>query len=380
MVKSFIYISMVASLAIFSSGCGGNSTSTKTEVKDTTAPVITTVTPIQVQEDTNNTTTLAANEAATFNIPVTDHFSLTGSTLTFSAPSFDDNGGNEFNVTVTATDTAGNAGNKILTFDVVQTQAQATVAPTGDKDLIVDGSDVVGPSGLRWLNEAPANVVNFDDAKNFCTTTGYRLASRDEILNLIDYAKGDHASASLLENELSAFNGLSESWAAKIGDKFLSVNFAAGADTIENNGDATRSVVCVKGAPSPVDTFVTEGNITTDQTTQLKWTSVGDPTDGNNRYAIDNRGAADYCTGLTEDGGNWRLPNINELRTLMHTNDHKVPTAVAPTGTSVIWSSTEFTNAAANKSQNYVLDLTGDIATMRAEDQDQTLFVTCVKN
>ena len=385
MVKSFIYISMVASFAIFSTGCGSSNSTTKTEIKDTTAPVITTATPIEVQEDTNNTTTLAANEAATYSIPVTDHFSLTGSTLTFSAPNFDANGGNEFNITVTATDTSGNAGNKVLVFDVVQTQAQATVASTGDKNLSIDGTDVIGPSGLKWLNEAPANVVNFDDAQSYCTGKEYRLASRDELLNLIDYSKGDHGNASLLEDELNAFTGLSESWASKIGDKFLSVNFSDGADAITNDGAVTRSVVCVKGAGVPAHTFVAEGNVTTDQTTQLQWTSIGDPTDGNVRKAIENDEAANYCTGLATDGGNWRLPNINELRTLMQTEDHKVPVSIAPDGTTVMWSSTEFTNAAANNPQNYVLDVVGDIATIRSEEissQNQAvkLFVTCVKN
>lgn len=391
MVKNFIYISMVASFVLLSTGCGGGSSDNSkgsTEVTDTTAPTITTATPINVVEETNNTTTLTANEAATFSIDPTENFDLNGTKLTFSAPGFDQNGGNEYNVTVKATDNSNNVGEKVLTFNVTQTIAQAVVVPVGDKNLTVDGMDVVDPSGLKWLNEAPANIVDFNGAKSYCEGKGYRLASRDELLNLIDFTKGNHNNASLLEDELSAFSGFSESWASKIEDKFVSINFADGADLISDDATQTRSVICAKGTPAKAHTFVAENNITTDQATQLQWTSVGDPVDGNVRKAIDGDEAKNYCENLAINGGGWKLPTINELRTLMQTSDHKVPTSIAPEGTSVIWSSTEFTNVDAN-TQNYVLDLTKDIATIRSEnimttnddgnEVSQKLYITCVK-
>ncbi len=392
MVKNIITFSMIAALSLITVGCGGggSSDSSKTEV-DTTAPVITTATPVTVEEGKKHTLTLAANEQATFSIADSSGlFDLNGSALTFDAPDYDANGANEYNVTVTATDAANNSAEKVLSFLVTQTVAKAVVVPVGDKNLTVDGNEVIDLTGLRWLNQAPATTVNFADAKSYCEDAGYRLASRDELFNIIDFSKGDHAGAKLLEDELNAFTAYSESWADKIADKYLSLNFSAGADTIEANGDATRSVICVKGASAPAHTFTQEGDITVDQDTQLKWTSTGDPTDGNNRRAIDNNEAADYCANLAADGGNWRLPNINELRTLMQTSDHKVPDSIAPDGTTVIWSATEYSNSIAGMTQNYVLDLTGDIATIRSEvimttDDDgnpvaQKLFVTCVKN
>jgi|GEM_PF-3937284 len=399
MVKNILTLSMVASLALFSVGCGGggsdsndNNNNNNQQQVDQTAPVITTASPIDAVEETNTTVNLTANEAnVTFSIETPDtnntpnYFSLATTTLTFQAPAYDPNGGNEYNVTVKAADAANNVGQKVLTFNVVEKTYEATVTPVpvGNKDLTrnADGT-VTGPAGLLWTDNTDGDKTprTYDAAKAYCEGLGegWRMPQSSELINLIDFTKGDHNNANLLEDEFT--NTLTDpattvSWAETINGHNMMVNYIAGAGSLGDGVD--HAVKCVKGEKAPAHTFVTENNITTDQATQLKWTSVGDPTDGNVRHAIDGDDAANYCANLAVDGGGWRLPNINELRSLI--NNNEVPAAIAPSGTTVIWSATEFTNAAANVPQNYVIDLTGDVVYVRSEQTDQTLFVTCVK-
>ncbi len=391
MVKNSVLISFVAAFALLTIGCGGGGSSTTPDdggdnnetnqtVVDTTPPVITTATEFNVTEETNSTVQLTAIDEnnITFSIPVTENFDLNDTTLTFSAPSYQTGGVNDYNISVTAKDTANNTATKTLTFHVNQIVAQVVVVSTGNKDLLVDGDVVTGPTGLKWLN-VDTGILNYDDAVAYCADadngSGYRVARRDEILNLIDYSKGNGVDAKLLEEEFTQFSDKSESWALKVDGKYFYVNFAAGADGIENDGTTERSVLCVKGNPAPAHTFKVDGNTTLDEATRLEWTNM--VFDYSTRRAVNpdvntvpQETAAEYCP----DGYN--LPDIAQLRSIVDYNTNEVNSDIAPTGVSIIWSATEDTNNG-GIDKNYILDTNSSI--IRTEETNLTYFVTCVK-
>ncbi len=387
MVKNSVRISLVAAFALLTIGCGGGGSDTPSNDNndnndtnitqaDTTPPVITTASEFNVTEETNSTIQLSATDESSvvFTIAPTQNFELNNTNLKFSAPSYKNSGVNDYNVTVTAKDESNNSSNKTLTFHVNPVKAKVVVVSTGDKNLSVNGNVITGPTGLKWLN-VDTGIMNYSEAVNYCETEGYRIARRDEILNLIDYTKGNGVDANLLEDEFTQYQDKSESWALKLDDKYFYVNFASGADGFEDDGTATRSVLCVKGVSAPSHTFKVEGNTTTDKTTGLIWTNM--IFDHSTRRAINpdantipQETAAESCpTG-------YDLPNIAQLRSIVNYATNEVNPNIAPTGVSIIWSATEDTNNGGVE-KNYVLDTNNSL--ISTEETNLTYFVTCVK-
>ena len=397
MVKSLLALSMVASLALVTVGCGGSDNNDTPAPVDTAGPVFNNpATTFHTQEEHNSTITLQATDPSApvmFSISQTPHFMLAGSALTFSAPAYEDNASNEYYVTVTAKDSVGNSSTKIFSFIVDPLKASPMPVPVGDKNLTVQGDIITGPAGLKWLNTT-ASVTKYSDAVAFCENPnngkGFHIARRDQILNLIDYSKGNGVNASLLEDEFDK-NDKATTWAQKVADTYFSVNFVAGADVIEPGEDtpisggnaAQYTVMCVKGLPADPHTFVADeqnASIVIDQTTGMKWTKV-DTDNDEIRRAIEpddttasQQKAADYCPA------GFRLPTINELRTLVDYSDNSVNELVAPKPADtnkepILWSSTKFTNS--NVDKNYYLNTKTTL--ISAEVTSEAYFVTCVK-
>ncbi len=390
MVKNILSLSMVASLALFTIGCGGgdggSSDSNQQQQQDTTAPVITTASPIDAVEESNTTVTLSANEAnVTFSIVPADHFSLSGNTLAFAAPAYETNGTNAYNVIVKATDAAGNEGNKTLTFNVTPMVIKAV--STGDKNLTVEGNVVIGPRGKKWLNDN-APIMDYDAAVQYCEDadngSGYRIARRDEILDLMDYETDNDRA---LENEF--VNDKSIAWAKKTNDTYFYVNLNAGADGEAADGSATYSVLCVKGKEPKQHIYTTaEVNgtaVVKDETAKLVWTKVQSDQDEERRAitpddnevpGVNPQPAADYC----QNG--FRLPTINELRTLVDYEQNTVNSDVVPARTDnapvTLWSSTQDLRDHTNIAKNFHIDNQhkGVIST---DPQTTPYFVSCVK-
>ena len=133
MVKNLVSLSLLASLVLIGTGCGGGGGSNTTPdnnrtennntvQKDTTPPVITNQTNYSVEENTERTVTLTANEPVTYSMIEKPNFTLTDATLVFTAPDYNTTAGanNDYNTTVTATDEAGNEANTTFVFTVTK--------------------------------------------------------------------------------------------------------------------------------------------------------------------------------------------------------------------------------------------------------------------
>ena len=388
MVKKSLLISFAAAFSLFTIGCGGggdntpadtNNTDQNQSQRDTTPPVITSASEYNVTEETNSTITLSATDKSpvTFTVSQTENFDLNGSKLTFSAPSYKSNGNNDYNISVTARDESNNTSSKVLTFYVNPVKAEVVVVSTGDKNLTVAGDVITGPTGLKWLNvDTGITPLTYDEAVSFCNGRGYRVARRDEILNLLDYTQGNGVDGNLLEEEFTEYQNKSESWALKTNNKFYYVNLVSGADDTEDNGDAQKSVLCVKGVSAPSHTFKAEDNSKTlDKTTGLIWTNIA--FDHSKRRAINpdantnpQQTAQEFCPN------GYKLPDIAQLRSIVDYSTDKVNQNIAPEGVTIIWSATADTNNGGVE-KNFVLD--NNTSLIRTEETNLTYFVTCVK-
>jgi len=72
----------------------------------------------------------------------------------------------------------------------------------------------------------------------------------------------------------------------------------------------------------------TSDGIVKDSITKLEWQDSYPDTDNGTMKASDWYDAIHYCNALDLDGGGWRLPNINELKTLIV--DTQFPPAISP--------------------------------------------------
>ena len=395
MVKNILTFSMVASLTLFTAGCGGGGSSNQnqTQQMDTTAPAFTNTTSVfKVTEETNSSVTLSAadNSAVTFSINPTPHFLLNNDTLTFSAPVFEDNSSNEYNISVTAKDTSANATDKVFSFIVEPKKASSQIVSVGDKNLTVNGDKIIGPAGLEWLNDN-AGAMTYAEAVQYCKDadngSGFRVPRRDEVLNLMDYTTDDGRT---LENEFSATKSVS--WAQEVNDTYFMVNLNSGADgevseDDVNNGTKTYSVLCVKGRSADPHTFVvseTNNSVVIDQTTNMAWTKATTDNDATRRAidpdanidpTVNPQKAEDFCpTGYT-------LPNIAELRSLVDYSQNTVNTEIIPpVGNKIIivWSDTKDLTDNTGIDKNFHINAT-DKGIISTDAQTESFFITCVK-
>ena len=91
--------------------------------------------------------------------------------------------------------------------------------------------------------------------------------------------------------------------------------------------------------------FTKSGNIVTNNHSQLQWQ---DDAVGSTKTW---REAIDYCEALSVDGiSGWRLPNINELKSIINKSAHPIAvvSAFENIGSNQYWSSTTYAAVKAN--------------------------------
>ena len=338
------------------------------DTSDATAPVFDTAANIQIPENKLEITTIQAHdESGTVTYAITggddkDRFLIDETTgkLTFNHftadyehPS-DKDANNEYLVEITATDSALNKTAQTFTITVTDvsdtgTAANAKVLKTGlndgpnnapgfgDPRTVEKNGEVVsvGNNGLYWEDTAHINeTVTFDEAATYCAnlTLGgrnWRVPTRKELFELVNYGKYTDASPIMYDDGIT-YNNNGFFWTRttlfegrtykgdnfEVSDKAWFLSFRFGDDDIIDKSEKIH-VRCVSGATtfSSSGSFVSKGDYVKDQVTGLEWE--------NNSTAISQHltwyEAKERCESLP--GGTWRLPNINELHTIMPEND-----------------------------------------------------------
>lgn len=381
MKKTLLGLSLATSLVLMS-GCGGSSSS-PAEPTDTTAPTITNATSeYTVVEGATQTVTLTASETVSYSDDSAET-TISGSTLTFTAPAYSSEGGNTYTVTVTATDTADLTGTKTFTFTVTEdvtyaADASVVVPTSGQTFTTVDPNGVVDATGLLW-QDASSAAMTYTAAVDYCSNAGYRLPSRNELMNILDYSAGSAVTDTPLIYS-DYFDVTAQSlWVAQEGSTYYTVNTISGGDSVVADPTIERSVLCVSGTAAGAHTIAvsdTNSSIYVDSTTGYEWTVI-DSTNYISTY-----GAYADAAGLCPTG--FALPTINDLRSIYDFANNKL-FGIAPgtvtADTYTIWSSTQVTNTA--DSQHHVIfnDRAASTITraISSDTDDQTHYVTCVK-
>jgi hypothetical protein len=206
------------------------------------------------------------------------------------------------------------------------------------------------PQQLTWSN-----------ANTYCNSlpslggNTWRLPTVNELLNLVDYGTSygeTRINSAAFPNTVWGSTYWSSSTSVQNSGHALFVSSSAGsASSVTKDGNF--HLRCVSGSSQAQPSFSDNGNGTvTDSSTGLQWqkcsagqgTTTGNCSTGT-ASSHNWEGAITYCQNLTINGiSGWRLPNINELRSIVDYTKSSSPlidsTAFPNTLSTTYWSST----------------------------------------
>lgn len=290
--------------------------------------------------------------------------------------SSDANNDKIYEVTVAATDSAGNKATQDITVTVEDDETDSTygakkVYKTGLADgghgevrnAVNNGDNTVTILERDWEDTPHVQTdIGYYDAHAYCANlelggkTDWRLPTRRELYELVDYASNPKIDAAFNQKnggyfwtsqELFPYDGApgdenNQTWTVQFGN---AIDYAS--DKTETAGYHVR---CVRGFTIPNGEF--SGTLTiTDSTTGIEWE--------NNTTAIDPtltwNEAKTRCANLTLAGNSdWRLPNINELHSIIPNNDNEYQfTDLTEQKTGPYWSSSLYDTNSVYYVENY---------------------------
>lgn len=232
-----------------------------------------------------------------------------------------------------------------------------TVSGSGGADVVTDNN-----TGLIWQRTLPAtydgctggtptgSTCAWQEANDYCNNLSYggesdwRLPSRKELETLPDYDRyGPATDVTIFPGVHSNWHWSSSSYLADATTAWV-VSFYGGhaSNDYKTNANYVR---CVRGSTMSSSLFseTTVGSvkIVTDATTGLIWTKAyNSPATWIN--------ALSYCENMSyAKSTDWRLPNIEELKTLIDSGSQSPASSFPGITSSEVWSSSSARNDAA---------------------------------
>jgi len=223
--------------------------------------------------------------------------------------------------------------------------------PVSGQPVVIDLN-----TGLRWEQSYSSEQYNWGNAANHCKDlnemndfSGYagykdwRVPTVQELFTIVDSGRANPAfDGTVFTNMNELYGNGSVLWTSQ------DMNDGAGYYFTPNDGgnwyaakeDDDVNVVCVSGGKMPGASFDVQENVVVDETTGLMW---------QRGYVSDKTWvqALEYCKKLGEDKyagfDDWRLPNKNELASLLNLDKNTAPYSAFPDmPDKSFWSSSTF--------------------------------------
>lgn len=278
----------------------------------------------------------------------------------------------------------------IPTIEVLQTGADdggfgknRVFSENGDGDIVDSYGNIWAEQSDTKLGEAQTYLNAFYNKCEILKLTNqnsnWRLPTKDEALNLINFSKvtGQSMLDDVFVERNQTYTWVQSDLASN--DKHL-VSFFNGLTFQVSIFDAQQEYTskCIN-APLVENKHVISTDRYTDYThdftTGLQWSPITEM----KRIVDDvNQTAAEYCTSY-EGGSGWRLPNINELRSVV---ENDTVSSFIRNGSTILVSSTPFNDSNSSaKNANYVLYIKEDnTVDFGVQYVDELYGITCVKN
>ena len=200
-------------------------------------------------------------------------------------------------------------------------ETSAMIETEHENFIVSNGIVTDSFTGLKWQKKHSSSKMPYDSAVNYCNNltidgeNGWRLPTITELQTLVDYGKVNPAINSKVFP--TKYDEPLISVTKRGGSQFAGIDFSDGEKHYYNNANVNKSYVrCVKGDkfsyPQNFNKMDFGGQeVVLDSTSGLMWSKVASKT-------MKWSSALAYCEKLNYAGfTDWRLPNINELITIL---------------------------------------------------------------
>ncbi|EMY79395.1 PF07603 family protein [Leptospira weilii serovar Ranarum str. ICFT] len=251
----------------------------------------------------------------------------------------------------------------------------------------------VGPTAMSWTNAnaglpGSCSALNgLNGGQGYAGKTNWRIPTVRELASLIHYSNNPHVDLASFPNTFSGINYMTNTPAAKLPGSNWAVSFATATLGLNTQlQGALLNLRCVSGNPIPAFSFVDnlDGTIR-DLNTGLLWAKCTDGqtglgcAGGTPPNALDWNQARGACNAMNLTGRVWRLPNANELLSIVDfTNANPMVPAIDTTffpntSNAQYWTSTTYDN---NKS--FAVNIFFVDGTMTGSDKSSGIRARCV--